>query len=90
MESAERVLACLLYLTDVMEEGYTEFAHQDLKVRPEAGKIVVFPPFWTHLHRGAAPVKKAKYTMSFFWAYLDGPEALPEKLSWRQRLTGRL
>ncbi|NKB42970.1 MAG: hypothetical protein GKS03_01705 [Alphaproteobacteria bacterium] len=90
MDSAERVIACLLYLSDVKDEGYTEFEHQNLKVRPEPGKIVVFPPYWTHLHRGVSPTKDIKYTMSFFWAYLDGKEPQPERLTWSQRLTGRL
>lgn len=90
MESAERTLACLLYLSDVESEGFTEFAHQGVKVKPEAGKIAVFPPYWTHLHRGASPAESPKYTMSFFWAYLDGPPDPPTKLTWKQRLTGRL
>ena len=88
--TSERILACLLYLSDVTEDGYTEFAHQGLKVRPEAGKVVVFPPYWTHLHRGVSPAKTTKYTMSFFWGYLDGEDLKPDKLTWRQRLTGRL
>ena len=90
MDTAERVLACLLYLSDIADGGETEFQHQNVKVKPEAGKIVVFPPFWTHLHRGVTPGAGVKYTMSFFWAYLDGPPPPPEKLTWRQRLTGRL
>ncbi len=89
-DTAERVLACLLYLSDVAEDGYTEFAHQNLKVRPEAGKIVIFPPFWTHLHRGVTPKVTTKYTMSFYWSYLEDKDSLPQKLTWRQRLTGRL
>lgn len=90
MDSAERVIACLLYLSDIREDGYTEFAHQDLKVRPEAGKAAVFPPYWTHLHRGVTSAKTVKYTMSFFWAYLDGPDETPSRSSWRQRITGHL
>lgn len=90
MDTAERAVACLLYLSDVKEEGYTEFYHQNLKVRPEAGKIVVFPPYWTHLHRGVSPATETKYTMSFFWAYLDGKDPQPERLTWSQCLRGRL
>lgn len=90
MDTAERVIACLLYLTDVTEGGETEFAHQTMKVKPEAGTIVVFPPFWTHLHRGMSPQSDVKYTMSFFWAYLDGETQSPQKLTWSQRLRGKL
>lgn len=93
MDTAERVLACLLYLSDVSDQGHTEFEHQNLKVRPEPGKIAVFPPYWTHMHRGVSPASQSKYTMSFFWSYLDGldePKAEPEKLTWAQRFRGRL
>ncbi|MCU0767784.1 MAG: 2OG-Fe(II) oxygenase [Gammaproteobacteria bacterium] len=52
----------LWYLNDVPGPGgETEFLYQDVKVRPERGKLVLFPPFWTHEHR-AAPVRSgAKY-----------------------------
>ena len=90
MDSAERVIACLLYLSDITKDGHTEFSHQNIKVRPEPGKIVVFPPYWTHLHRGTSPAHEVKYTMSFFWAYLDGEDQQPQPLTWRQRLTGRI
>ena len=69
-----RVLAGLLYLRTITEGGYTEFAHQDQKIQPEAGKIVLFPPFWTHIHRGVTPARVSKYVMSFFWVYRRAPD----------------
>lgn len=89
-DTAERVLACLLYLSDVSDQGHTEFSHQNLKVKPEAGKIVVFPPYWTHMHRGVSPTLDVKYTMSFFWVYSEPANEQPKKLTWKQRLTGQL
>jgi len=56
-----RMLALIWYLNDVEEGGETEFLHQGIKVRPEAGKLVVFPPYWTHPHRGLTPVSGTKY-----------------------------
>lgn len=99
-DSSERVVACLLYLSDVREHGHTEFRHQNLKVKPEPGKVVVFPPYWTHMHRGVSPSQRGmsptlgiKYTMSFFWSYLDNlddRDSESQKLTWSQRLRGRL
>ena len=59
---SQRQLVALWYLNDVPGPGgETEFLYQDVKVRPERGKLVLFPPFWTHEHR-AAPVRNgAKY-----------------------------
>ncbi len=41
--------------------GETEFQHQAVKITPEAGKLVLFPPFWTHLHRGKTLQSGIKY-----------------------------
>ena len=52
-EFALRQLVAVWYLNDLGGEGgQTEFKYQDVQVQPEAGKLILFPPFWTHLHRG--------------------------------------
>ncbi len=59
----DRQLVVLWYLNDVPEGagGETQFLYQDVSVRPEAGKMVVFPPFWTHEHRANELTEGAKY-----------------------------
>jgi hypothetical protein len=74
----ERVLAVLIYLTDVAGGGYTEFKFQNRRIAPKAGKLAMFPPFWTHYHRGVPPTAGAKYVMSFFWTYPPRAEPAPE------------
>lgn len=49
----DRILSTILYLRDVEEGGATEFPYQKAAVKPQQGMMVIFPPFWTHLHRGA-------------------------------------
>ena len=59
---ADRQLVALWYLNDVEGPGgETEFSHQQVKVTPEAGKLCLFPPFWTHEHRAATVEKGVKY-----------------------------
>jgi hypothetical protein len=65
----QRVVAGLLYLRTVDSGGGTEFADQKQTIQPEAGKIVLFPPYWTHFHRGVTPTAGLKYVLSFFWVY---------------------
>jgi hypothetical protein len=67
--SRQRVLAGLLYLRTTESGGYTEFKEQDIRIQPETGKIALFPPYWTHMHRGVTPTSEIKYVMSFFWIY---------------------
>jgi len=61
-EFSQRQLVAVWYLNDVPGPGgETEFAFQDVKVTPQAGKLVLFPPFWTHEHRGVTVEKGVKY-----------------------------
>ncbi len=61
-EFAQRQLVAVWYLNDVPGPGgETEFLYQRVKVRPEEGKLVLFPPFWTHEHRGATLQQGVKY-----------------------------
>lgn len=59
---SHRQLVAIWYLNDVEGPGgETEFLFQGVKVRPEAGKLILFPPFWTHEHRGILLEQGVKY-----------------------------
>jgi len=59
---ADRQLVAIWYLNDVPGPGgETQFLYQDVSIRPEQGKMVLFPPFWTHEHRSAMLQEGVKY-----------------------------
>jgi predicted 2-oxoglutarate/Fe(II)-dependent dioxygenase YbiX len=59
---ASRQLVALWYLNDMDGKGgETTFLHQDIKVTPTKGKLVLFPPFWTHEHRATMVEEGVKY-----------------------------
>ena len=61
-EFSQRQLVAVWYLNDVDGPGgETEFLFQDVKIKPEEGKLLLFPPFWTHEHRGVTLEKGVKY-----------------------------
>ncbi len=61
-EFSQRQLVAIWYLNDVAGPGgETEFSFQDIKIKPEVGKLVLFPPFWTHEHRGFTLDSGVKY-----------------------------
>jgi Rps23 Pro-64 3,4-dihydroxylase Tpa1-like proline 4-hydroxylase len=61
-EFSQRQLVALWYLNDVPGPGgETEFLFQDLQIKPEQGKLVLFPPFWTHEHRAVTLQQGVKY-----------------------------
>ncbi|MDZ4662769.1 MAG: 2OG-Fe(II) oxygenase [Pseudomonadota bacterium] len=61
-----RQLALIFYLNNVIDGGETEFFHQNLKIKPAAGTLLLFPPHWTHVHCGKTPTSSKKYIITSF------------------------
>ena len=59
-----RILAFIWYLNTVDEGGETEFFNGRLKIKPEKGKLLIFPATWTYLHRGKMPISGDKYILT--------------------------
>ena len=61
-EFSQRQLVAVWYLNDVDGPGgETEFLFQQVKIVPQQGKLLLFPPFWTHEHRGVTLEAGVKY-----------------------------
>lgn len=59
---SHRQLVAIWYLNDVEGPGgETEFRYQNVAITPRAGKLILFPPFWTHEHRGVTLESGVKY-----------------------------
>ena len=69
--SAKRFLVYILYLNDVEEGGETYLRQQNIKVKPKEGRLLMFPPFWTHPHAGLKPIKGTKYIIMSYLHYGD-------------------
>ena len=65
-----RVITYLWYLNDVLEGGETDFPDLNLKVKPETGKLVLFPATWDFPHCGKMPISSNKYIVTG-WLYMD-------------------
>ncbi|MEG4802883.1 2OG-Fe(II) oxygenase [Microcoleus sp. ARI1-B5] len=63
-ESLHRVLFFQYYLNTVSEGGETEFFYQNLKVKPQQGKLVIAPAGFTHTHKGHVPLTDHKYILT--------------------------
>jgi hypothetical protein len=63
---ANRYLVMLWYLNDVEQGGETEFPHLEVSIRPEAGRLLMFPPYWMYQHQGLPPVSGDKYILSTY------------------------
>jgi len=67
--SSARVIAYTLYLNDVEEGGETEFLYQGVKIKPETGKLALFPTSFTHPHRGNPIYTGEKYIISGWFTF---------------------
>ena len=67
---ANRTLVWSVYFNDLKDSGETEFLYQKQKVKPKAGRILIFPGSFTHLHRGNPPYE-AKYIATGWLASND-------------------
>ena len=66
----DRVLACMFYLNDV-EDGGTEFKAQNHTEKAEAGKFLIWPAYWTHMHRGEISQTKTKYIVTGWFRHIN-------------------
>ncbi|PZQ25130.1 MAG: 2OG-Fe(II) oxygenase [Stenotrophomonas acidaminiphila] len=73
-EVAGRYMVFLWYLNDVQDGGGTRFTDLDIEVRPRAGRLLMFPPYWMFQHVGAPPVSNDKYILSTYLLF-DKPGA---------------
>lgn len=63
-----RAVTYLWYLNDVIEGGETDFFGGSFRVKPETGKLLLFPACWAFPHRGNMPISSSKYIVTG-WLY---------------------
>jgi hypothetical protein len=72
--SARRFLVFFWYLNTVEEGGETCFQMNrqreiELKVQPQTGRLLMFPPMWTHPHVALPPISGPKYIIGGYLHY---------------------
>ena len=58
--SVLRIGAWMIYLND-LDDGGTYFDNYDLSVSAVRGRLVIWPSYWTHFHRGIISTTQTKY-----------------------------
>ena len=69
--SSKRFLVFIMYLSDVEEGGETSIPRYNVKCKPKVGRLLMFPPFWTHPHQGEKVIKGTKYQIMTYLHYGD-------------------
>jgi len=76
-EKSPRYLVMLWYLNDVSEGGETSFPALNVAVRPRAGRLLMFPPYWMYQHEGLPPASGDKFILSTYLLFSAAPPAAP-------------
>lgn len=74
-ETLHRVLYFQYYLNTVLEGGETEFYYQNLKIKPQQGRLVIAPAGFTHTHKGHVPLHQDKYIITS-WILFQNAEKM--------------
>jgi prolyl 4-hydroxylase len=74
---SNRYLVMLWYLNGVDAGGETEFPYLGLSIKPKAGRLLMFPPYWMFQHQGLPPVSGDKYILSTYLLFdMSKPDSL--------------
>ena len=72
-----RLIALMVYLNTVTDEGQTRFPTQNISFSPKVGDILMWPAYWTHPHHGIASPTQTKYIITGWYVFNDSKEIVP-------------
>ena len=67
----DRVLAWMIYLNDLTDGGGTDFQNQNHTEKAEACKMLVWPAYWTHTHKGQVSETQTKYIITGWYRFVS-------------------
>ena len=65
------VLVWMFYLNTVKEGGGTYFSNYDLTINAVEGRLVIWPPYWTHMHKGVVSETSEKYIATGWFCLVE-------------------
>ena len=71
--SAQRVLAWMIYLNTVTDEGGTYFSAYDKTLEAKEGRLVIWPAHFTHQHKGVVSKTQTKYIATGWYTLTTDP-----------------
>ena len=85
--NAFRMLVWMFYFNTVTDKGGTIFDNYGRIVDAVEGRLVIWPSYWTHIHRGIVSNTQTKYIASGWYSFdFNSTEAekLNNALEWQQ------
>jgi len=66
--TSRRLLVFMLYLNNIEDQGGTEFKYYKHTEKAEEGKLLIWPPDFTHTHRGIVSSTETKYIITGWYS----------------------
>lgn len=74
LRHSTRCMVWMVYLNDNFEGGETEFLYYHKRIKPEKGKLLLWPAGYTHAHRGGLVTDGTKYIITGWFYLAHAPE----------------
>ena len=71
MDTNKRVLVWMFFLNTLTDDGGTHFSNHDLTVDAVEGRLVIWPAYWTHCHRGVVSKSQTKYIATGWYEKIE-------------------
>ena len=66
-----RMLVWMFYFNTVTDAGGTFFPEYDRIVNAVEGRLVIWPAYWTHIHKGIVSETQTKYIASGWYGFIN-------------------
>ena len=66
-----RVLAWMIYLNTVTDEGGTYFSSYNKTLEAKEGRLVIWPAYFTHFHKGVVSKTQTKYIATGWYNFVN-------------------
>lgn len=74
--TAHRMLAWMIYLNTITDEGGTYFSCYDKTLEAKEGRLVIWPAHFTHQHKGVVSKTQTKYIATGWYSYTSHPSTV--------------
>jgi len=74
--TVQRVMAWMIYLNTITDEGGTYFSAYDKTLEAEEGRLVIWPAYFTHMHKGVVSKTQTKYIATGWFTYDGHPQTV--------------
>ena len=69
-------MAWMIYLNTVTDEGGTYFDSYDKTLEAKEGRLVIWPAFFTHTHKGVVSKTQTKYIATGWFSLESHPDTV--------------